>query len=369
MSGSDRRALEYSRYFIGAGHSITLVLPQVGVERYKDTGARLLISDSNPNPSKPTLGLFLKRINGANKVTRNLDLSPDDVIYSSSDLLADSIPAINLKKKHKDAKLICGLHLISPHPLKGFKNVFTSGLSLPGLRDLYYYFSQRYVISQLKKYASLVLVSNEMDKAKLITSGFTEERVLVAYGAADKDTIARASSSQKEYDAVFIGRLHRQKGLDDLMSFVNNISQKKKDFSLALISDIPAYSLQPILDKYGIQRNVFFFGFKDNLEKFEIMKKSRFLVFPSFYESFGMVICEAMACGLAVLAYDLPIYKDIYPAGILKARIGDVDDLVEKALVLLTDDSKLKALSEEAFEVSKKFDWEKTAKAILSKLG
>ena len=368
MSGSDRRAIECSKYFKKSGHDVILILPRIGLRRYHGTGVKFLTTDNSPYSHKPSFGLFLKRIKAAKKVCKYLRLGDSDVIYSSSDLIADSIPALSLKKGNIKAKFICGLHLIAPNPFKGFENVFSKRVKFPGLRDLYYYFTQKIIISHLKKYANLVLVSNNHDKDTLVKQGFANKQVAVAYGGIDKELLAQAHSSDKKYDAVFVGRLHKQKGFYDLVRIVSLIAQRERDFRLALISDIPETELMSILERNNIKKNIVFFGFKDGIDKFLIIKQSKLLIFPSYYESFGIVICEAMACGLPVVAYDLPIYKEIYPEGIIKAGIGNIEELANGVLDLLTNEKKLRHLSKVALNVSKRFSWGRTGESILLSL-
>ena len=69
----------------------------------------------------------------------------------------------------------------------------------------------------------------------------------------------------------------------------------------------------------GLFENIKFMGFLNGIDKFTVMKSSKICIFPSTYESFGMVVAEAMACGLPVVAYDLPVYREIYPVGMIKA--------------------------------------------------
>jgi len=240
---------------------------------------------------------------------------------------------------------------------------------LPGARDMYYFYSQRFVTSRLRRYADLVLVSNHLDRERLLRNGFPQARVMVAYGAVDLRQVSQAGQGNKEFDAVFVGRFHEQKGISDLLETVRLISTKKQDFRLALISDIDSGRLYNLLDKKKIGQKVEFFGFKDGVEKFSIMKKSRLLIFPSYYESFGMVILEAMACGLPVVAYDLPVYDGIYTAGLVRARLGDTKELARLVLKTLTDSEGLAVLSSQALGLSVRFSWEGVAEQILKRVG
>jgi hypothetical protein len=75
--------------------------------------------------------------------------------------------------------------------------------------------------------------------------------------------------------------------------------------------------------------------------KFEIIKKSKLLVTASMYEGFGVSPCEAFFCDRPVIAYDLPVSKEIYGEAICYAPRGNVKQLgilIEKLL----NDSKLR---------------------------
>jgi len=166
-----------------------------------------------------------------------------------------------------------------------------------------------------------------------------------------------------------VGRYHEQKGLIDLIKAAKIVSENKKDFSLALISDIPQETFADLADRYNVRKNIVFFGFKNGKDKFKIMKQSRLLVCPSYYESFGMVIVEAMACGLPVLAYGLPIYSTIYPVGMASVEIGNINELAQSLLSLLSNESARQELADDAYRLSKQFSWEKTAEDILRLIG
>lgn len=368
MSGSDRRALEWSRIWQEKGHRIHLFIPQVGYKRYKslEPNVKLTIT-SSLNTSR--FGLFLTYLYRAFKASlKQPRIDEDSIIYSSCDLLADVLPAIYMKLHNSKARWIAGLHLIAPNPFKGFQKTTTKGFIFPKLSNLYFFLSQRVVIFFMKRFVSLILVSNNGDKEFLVKKGILKEKILVTYGGVDLEEINKVKGKRK-YEACFIGRLHPQKGIPDLFQAWSRVIRQLPQAKLAIIAE-------PNLKEYfekkfnlkELKKHIDFFGFLDGEKKFKVLKSSKLFLFPSYYESFGLVACEAMACGLPVVAYDLPVYKEIYSQGMVKVPTGKVENFSQEVISLLTDGKKRERLSRDAISMAEKFSWDRTANAILGRL-
>ncbi len=370
MSGSDQRALNWAAIFKDKSHDITMITSKSGQSRYK--GFDCIVTAGGVWPGGIGLAAgYLWRAARTARIMKELDkeMREDTVIYSSSDLLPDAIPAIRAKTRNSSVKWIAGLHLIAPNPLKGFKNTAAKGRTLPALSNIYYFISQRLVLNYMKKHANMVMVSNSLDKNFLLSKGFEADKVIVTYGAVDWKAVNSSAKKEPGFDACYVGRFHPQKGFPDLIEAWKRVCKKYPQALLAVIgNDINFNKIVSKVRAGGMARNIKFLGFLNGAEKFSVIKSSKTCIFPSTYESFGMVAAEAMACGVPVVAYDLPVYEQIYSQGMLKAEVGDVGGLSEHVLSLLTDAEKRKKMSREAFAVSQKFTWDKTAAQILERL-
>jgi len=71
--------------------------------------------------------------------------------------------------------------------------------------------------------------------------------------------------------------------------------------------------------------------------EFQVLKSSKIFILPSYNESWALVVCEAMACGLPVVAYDLPVFEEVYKKGMILIPIGDIDKFAGAILKLLYD--------------------------------
>jgi glycosyltransferase involved in cell wall biosynthesis len=75
-----------------------------------------------------------------------------------------------------------------------------------------------------------------------------------------------------------------------------------------------------------------------------------------------------MACGLPVVAYDLPVLREVYPKGVVRVAIGDKKSFSRAIIELLSDEKKHLEMSNWARKTSEKFSWEKSVGKILDNL-
>ena len=128
--------------------------------------------------------------------------------------------------------------------------------------------------------------------------------------------------------------------------------------------------LKKLSKEIGIDKQVFFLGFKDNPYKY--MKRSTIFVFPSLYESFGIAMVEAMSCGVPVIATkSYEGIEDIIEHGKtgLLIAVADENALSESMFRLLDDDGLRRSLSDEAKKKVLNYSVEKITKQYKAVLG
>ena len=111
---------------------------------------------------------------------------------------------------------------------------------------------------------------------------------------------------------IFIGGLIPRKGIPYLLEAIKILSSKRADFCLKIVGDGPFRSeYQEMSKKLGITNLVEFVGRVSDEEKLKLLCNSHFLVLPSLYETFGVVLIEAMACGKPVITTDSGGQKEV----------------------------------------------------------
>jgi glycosyltransferase involved in cell wall biosynthesis len=101
---------------------------------------------------------------------------------------------------------------------------------------------------------------------------------------------------------VYVGRLWRGKGVTHLIDAFNELQQLNVATCLLLVGDGPDEALlREQCAKYGL-RNVIFSGFQHADRLPALYAAADVFVFPTLGDPFGLVVLEAMACGLPVIA-------------------------------------------------------------------
>jgi glycosyltransferase involved in cell wall biosynthesis len=286
-------------------------------------------------------------------------------IYSASDFWTDVLPALILKLKKRNVKWIAGFYLFPPSPFeqsvyKGFKGK---------LKNIAYFLSHKPAYWLVRKHADLVFVTNDLDKERFVNSQSNPRNVFVIRGGVDlKLSKLVPEQLEKKFDAVFVGRLHEQTGVLELIDIWKQVCTRRI-CKLAIIGVGGLENeVRAKINRQGLKDHITLFGFKDGIEKIEIFKTSKIVLHPAIYTSGGMAAAEAMACGLPGISFDLPSLRTYYPKGMIKIPMQDFKGYAEAILNLLENNAFYSKLSEEAVEFAQEWDWDKRAKIALEEI-
>ncbi len=280
-----------------------------------------------------------------------LGVKRPDVIYVSSDILPDVIPA-----------LVCWLYW----KIRGHNVIF--------YQKAYHIFSSERKISYYAQKLSLKLINLVADSVctcstysadQLELAGVSRSKLIVNKLGSNFDIIDRSDKDVTTYDVVYLGRLHESKGIWDLLKIWRVVIQKSPNLTLGIVgngSDEMINALKSTIREYGIEENIKLLGYCPDDEAFSYVKKSRVFAFPSHEEGFGIAIAEAMACAKPIVAYSLDVYSDIFEDKIKKVSCFDVTEFADALLSLLADEPARKWFGSQAREYAiKNFSWPNVA--------
>lgn len=161
---------------------------------------------------------------------------------------------------------------------------------------------------------------------------------------------------------LFLSRINFKKGLDILVKAFANLKREREDVHLVIAGpDREGYGkkVKEWLKNEDVLENTTFTGMLLGRDKLAAFRDSDIFVLPSYSENFGMVVIEAMACGIPVIVSN----KVNISADITEARAGlvvNIDHIELSHLIqkLLEDPRLRKELVENGkILVQKKFVW------------
>ncbi|MFW5713830.1 MAG: glycosyltransferase [Brevefilum sp.] len=187
--------------------------------------------------------------------------------------------------------------------------------------------------------------------------------------------------SSQDRMALFVGRIEPLKGVDTLIRAMAILKRRCKSFAcpdyLVIIGGDPEGEtekisdemkrLQALCSELGLNDIVVFLGKRGQQTLPYYYSAAEVVVMPSFYESFGMVALEAMACGTPVIASQVGglafLVKDGETGFFIPAQ--DPEALAEKLRLLFVDHDLRAQFGQAAAEYAKNFSWELITEKML----
>lgn len=254
---------------------------------------------------------------------------------------------------HPQTKLVLQYHMDS-----GNLPIVKKILSLPS----------QIIRNALLKKASKIIVSS-LDYAqngdlKKYYQSHPEKFLAIPFGVDTKRFAPRENINQtNSKNLLFVGgldRAHYFKGVDNLLKA---LAQGNLDnWHLTIVGEGQLKEkYQALATELEIQDKITWIGKLDNEQLPQIYRQADVLVLPSInrHEAFGIVLLEAMASGLAVIASNLPGVRSVFDNNVqgLLVEPNNILDLQEKIAAIFSDPTKLlemkkaaRSLAEEKYD-------------------
>lgn len=165
-----------------------------------------------------------------------------------------------------------------------------------------------------------------------------------------------------------MGRLSKEKAYDDMLRVFKKVLDQNPEAILNVVGDGDERSPLSILaDQLEISDSVIFHGNTVGDKKDEIMKNTSVFVTTSHYESFGLVLLEAMSYGIPCVSFDsakgsLDIIDDGKDGFIIKDR--NLDDMASKIVELMNKTTK--TVQNNAIKKAKQYSYNNVRKQWLN---
>ena len=197
--------------------------------------------------------------------------------------------------------------------------------------------------------ADLIIVLGNQFRKRLLRLGI-KTKIINSTTIFDPEKVISKNSlpkSKKNIQLLFLGRLHREKGINESIKAFNILSDEKFNLILNVAGDGP--ELIHLKEKYKGNNKIKFFGWIGDEEKYQLIANSDLLILPSKREGMPNSVIEAMACGLPIIASDVGGLKDFFingKNGYLFHR-NDFNQFLHSIRILLTDSNACKLIGKE----------------------
>lgn len=146
------------------------------------------------------------------------------------------------------------------------------------------------------------LAASNIVKESLIFCGVKEEKIyIIPYGVdRNKFTFVPKKPIENKIKLLFVGQVNYRKGLHHLCKVVQNMTNSTELYIAGAID-----KKSKIYQSYKDCDNVNFLGFVTRDKLAELYNKCDVFVFPTLGEGYGLVILEALSCGLPCIVSNL----------------------------------------------------------------
>lgn len=174
------------------------------------------------------------------------------------------------------------------------------------------------------EHISKFLVLTESGRDRMIRGGLPADKLVIK----PNFTLDFGKGRGEGVFALFVGRLTTEKGIKTLLKAWDRIGGR---IPLKIVGDGPLREDLASLDIQGVS----FLGSQPAETVRDLMKSAHVLIFPSeWYETFGLVVIEAMSCGTPALVSSISTASDFVSHRVngLHFSAGDPDSLAQEVI-------------------------------------
>lgn len=236
---------------------------------------------------------------------------------------------------------------------------------------------EKLLLKKALKKATRVITVSENTKNDLIKKfQYEKSKIDVIYcaGADDFKPLEKSTlrpfikeTNLPEKFFLAVGTLEPRKNYPGLIKAFSQLTKTFPDIHLIIVGQKGwGYEeiFQLVRENY-IHKNVHFLGYLSNKSLVKLYNLAQALVFPSFYEGFGIPPLEAMKCGCPVIASFSSSLPEVVGDSAILVNPESHMEIAGAMIKILTDEDLRESLSNKGIVQAGKFSWETSARQLL----
>ncbi|HKB45261.1 MAG TPA: glycosyltransferase family 1 protein [Chitinophagaceae bacterium] len=237
-------------------------------------------------------------------------------------------------------------------------------------------FYKRYTAKFLNKAKSVATVS-EFSKQDIISHyKIPADKIDIVYNAAKeifhplshegKQITKERYTEGKEY-FVYAGAIHPRKNLINLLKAFSGFKKRQQTNMKLVLAGRLAWKYESFVESlktYKYRNDVVMTGYLNEEELVKIIGSAYALVYPSFFEGFGVPVLEAMRCNIPVITSANSSMQEIAKDAALFADTSNYNDIADKMIKIYKDENLRNELIQKGKYIVQLYSWDKTAELL-----
>jgi len=200
--------------------------------------------------------------------------------------------------------------------------------------------------------ANQIIVASNFTKSTLMGTPYYDKTIVIPYGFPEA-VKQKKHLEEKKLKVLFVGGLTQRKGIGEVF---DSLQPFKNQIDLTVIGQLTDYNNKEFIAKLKQHRWISSLPHSGILKE---MDRHDVLLFPSWFEGFGLVISEAMSRGLPVITTPNTGANEFILNGVngWLVKPGDTDEIKNILNLILTDKLILRDMSAAAIDTAIKRPW------------
>lgn len=245
-----------------------------------------------------------------------------------------------------------------------------------GIASSYQRFYKKYTPRFIQKAKAVVTVSEFSKQDIILQYGTAAEKITVALNgirsemrpvsAEEREAVKTTYAAGEEY-FIYTGSIHPRKNLTTLLKAFSIFKKWQRSNMKLLLCGRLAWQFDGFvksLGTYKYRNDVHLTGYLPGAEQARLLASAYALVYPSYFEGFGLPLAEAMQCGTPVIASGTSAMPETGGDAALYAAPDDVEGLAAQMMRLYKDEELRNQLREKGFQQAGRFSWERSADVL-----
>lgn len=238
------------------------------------------------------------------------------------------------------------MHVLCPEESSTTKRAYYQCVVKPGARN-----------------AACVLVGSEHAERQVLDwLGFPVRTAVVGYGVAKPFVAEGRRHREGRPYLLYVGNRKPHKNIRRLLAAFSQLSPSLG--VLLLMAGAATRESELLVHECGVRDRVRFIGVVDDSVLAEYYRGALALLIPSLEEGFGLPALEAMACGLPVVAGDIPALREVVGSDGIYVDPRDVSSILTGIVRVIEDGELREATARNNTLRARTFTWDRCAERV-----